>query len=84
MYKFGFGDFTGIDLYEESDANMPSRGWKRARFNQPWYIGDTIPVGIGQSYWTTTPVAAQYLSEYADKRGGTLHSANYSRLYEYG
>lgn len=56
MYKFGFGDFTGIDLYEESDANMPSRGWKRARFNQPWYIGDTIPVGIGQSFWTTTPI----------------------------
>ena len=56
MYEFGFGDFTGIDLYEESDANMPSRGWKRARFNQPWYIGDTIPVGIGQSYWTTTPI----------------------------
>ena len=56
MQKFGFGDYTGIDLYEESDANMPSRGWKRARFNQPWYIGDTIPVGIGQSYWTTTPL----------------------------
>ncbi len=56
MTEFGFGDYTGIDLYEESDANMPSRGWKRARFNQPWYIGDTIPVGIGQSFWTTTPV----------------------------
>ena len=56
MYEFGFGDFTGIDLYEESNANMPSRGWKRARFNQPWYIGDTIPVGIGQSYWTATPI----------------------------
>ncbi|NMH58593.1 penicillin-binding protein 2 [Alteromonas ponticola] len=56
MTEFGFGDYTGIDLYEESDANMPSRGWKRARFNQPWYIGDTIPVGIGQSFWTTTPI----------------------------
>lgn len=56
MYEFGFGDYTGIDLYEESDANMPSRGWKRARFNQPWYIGDTISVGIGQSYWTATPL----------------------------
>ncbi|WP_421131582.1 penicillin-binding protein 2 [Alteromonas sp. A079] len=56
MYEFGFGDYTGIDLYEESDANMPSRGWKRARFNQPWYVGDTIPVGIGQSFWTTTPI----------------------------
>lgn len=56
MAKFGFGDYTGIDLYEESDANLPSRGWKRRRFNQPWYIGDTIPIGIGQSYWTATPI----------------------------
>jgi len=56
MSEFGFGEYTGVDLYEESDANMPSRGWKRARFNQPWYIGDTIPVGIGQSYWTATPI----------------------------
>lgn len=56
MSEFGFGDYTGIDLYEESDANMPSRGWKKARYNQPWYIGDTISVGIGQGYWTTTPI----------------------------
>lgn len=56
MNEFGFGDYTGIDLYEESDGNMPSRGWKRARYNEPWYIGDTISVGIGQSYWTATPL----------------------------
>lgn len=56
MNQFGFGEHTGIDLYEESDGNMPSRGWKRARFNEPWYIGDTISVGIGQSYWTATPL----------------------------
>lgn len=56
MHKFGFGEYTGIDLLEESDGNMPSRGWKKARYNQPWYIGDTISVGIGQGYWTATPV----------------------------
>ncbi len=56
MRQFGFGEFTGIDLYEESRANMPTRGWKRARFNEPWYIGDTISVGIGQSYWNATPL----------------------------
>ena len=56
MQLFGFGRHTGIDLMEESAANMPSRGWKRARFNEPWYIGDTIPVGIGQSYWNATPL----------------------------
>ncbi len=56
MEQFGFGDYTGIDLYEESDGIMPSRGWKRAARNEPWYIGDTIIVGIGQSYWTATPL----------------------------
>ncbi|UAA39938.1 penicillin-binding protein 2 [Paraneptunicella aestuarii] len=56
MHAFGFGEYSGIDLYEESDANMPSRGWKRARYNQPWYMGDTISVGIGQGYWTATPI----------------------------
>jgi len=54
--RFGFGDYTGIDLYEESRAIMPSREWKRNRFKQPWYKGDTISIGIGQGYWTATPV----------------------------
>ena len=56
MGKMGFGEKTGIDILEESSANMPSRGWKRARHNQPWYPGDTVPLSIGQSYWTTTPL----------------------------
>jgi penicillin-binding protein 2 len=56
MTEFGFGQYSGIDLAEESRAILPSRGWKQARFNEPWYIGDTISVGIGQSYWNATPL----------------------------
>ncbi|TMX57640.1 penicillin-binding protein 2 [Vibrio rotiferianus] len=56
MMMFGFGDYTGIDIYEESKANMPTRDWKMARHKTPWYKGDTIPVGIGQGYWTATPM----------------------------
>ncbi|MFC5076877.1 Stage V sporulation protein D [Vibrio thalassae] len=56
MMMFGFGDYTGIDIYEESKANMPTREWKMARHRTPWYQGDTIPVGIGQGYWTATPM----------------------------
>ncbi len=56
MEQFGFGDYTGIDIYEESRAIMPSVAWKRARYNQPWYTGETLSVGIGQSYWTVTPL----------------------------
>lgn len=56
MMRFGFGDYTGIDIYEESKANMPTREWKMSRHRTPWYQGDTIPVGIGQGYWTATPM----------------------------
>ncbi|QSX29187.1 penicillin-binding protein 2 [Shewanella cyperi] len=56
MEQFGFGQSSGIDLFEESAGIMPSKDWKRMRYNQPWYIGDTISVGIGQGYWTTTPL----------------------------
>ena len=56
MTKFGYGQRTGIDLPQESAGNMPTREWKLNRFKKPWYQGDTIPVGIGQGYWTATPL----------------------------
>ncbi|MGE9550845.1 peptidoglycan DD-transpeptidase MrdA [Erwinia amylovora] len=56
MNKFGYGHLSGIDLVEETPGNMPTRDWKMKRFKKPWYQGDTIPVGIGQGYWTATPV----------------------------
>lgn len=56
MEQFGFGDYTGVDIHEESKAIMPSVEWKRARYNKPWYTGETLSVGIGQSYWTVTPL----------------------------
>ncbi|WP_392560753.1 penicillin-binding protein 2 [Orbus mooreae] len=58
MNKFGYGERTGIDISpnEESRGIMPSRAWKMQRYKQPWVPGDTIPVGIGQGYWTATPL----------------------------
>lgn len=56
MNKFGYGEYTGVDIHEESKANMPTREWKQTRHKRPWYQGDTIPVGIGQGYWTATPL----------------------------
>ena len=58
MKKFGYGERTGIDISpnEESRAVMPSREWKMKRHKKSWLQGDTIPVGIGQGYWTATPM----------------------------
>lgn len=56
MTKFGYGEYTGIDLSEEASGVMPTREWKQKRHKKPWYLGDTIPVGIGQGYWSATPI----------------------------
>ena len=53
---FGFGSKTGIDLNGESAALMPSRQWKRASRDQPWYPGETVIAGIGQGYVLATPL----------------------------
>lgn len=56
MRRFGFGMPTGIEIQEETAANMPTREWKQKRYKRPWVQGDTISVGIGQGYWTATPL----------------------------
>jgi penicillin-binding protein 2 len=53
---FGFGSKTGIDLYGESAALMPSRQWKRGAKDLVWYPGETVIAGIGQGFVLTTPL----------------------------
>src|SRR5690606_16254420 len=56
MVGFSIGEATGIDLLNESEGNMPSREWKRAARNAPWFHGDTINTSIGQGFMLTTPL----------------------------
>ena len=56
LEEFGFGKKTGLDMEGESGGLLPSQEWKRRRFNQPWYLGDTVSVGIGQGYTLVTPL----------------------------
>lgn len=55
--RLGLVGRTGIDLPGEDESVIPSEAWKRRRFNERWYPGDTISVSIGQGYVTTTPIA---------------------------
>ncbi|MCQ4287256.1 penicillin-binding protein 2 [Pseudomonas stutzeri] len=56
MTRFGIGQRVSLDMFEETAGLMPSREWKRARYRQPWYPGETVILGIGQGYMQTTPL----------------------------
>ncbi|MBU1285603.1 MAG: penicillin-binding protein 2 [Gammaproteobacteria bacterium] len=56
MSRFGLGQRVSLDMFEETAGLMPSREWKRARYRQAWYPGETLILGIGQGYMQTTPL----------------------------
>jgi penicillin-binding protein 2 len=56
MKAFGFGNKTGIDISGEASGLIPSREWKRKKYNIHWFPGETLISGIGQGYMLTTPL----------------------------
>lgn len=53
---FGLGQKTGVHFGHEKAGTIPDQEWKRARFNEPWYAGETLSAAIGQGYVTSTPL----------------------------
>ncbi len=69
MKKFGFGQKTGIDLPHERSALMPTAEWKRKRYDKFWYPGDTVNTGIGQGYFTATPLQLAFATSIIANHG---------------
>ncbi len=80
MSAFGFGQRVGHDVFGESGALMPSRDWKRGRFGQPWYPGETLSVGIGQGYWQVTPLQLATATAVLANRGEWVKPRLASRI----
>jgi len=56
LAEFGFGKSTGIDIPNEKAGILPTREWKRRVHHDSWYLGETVNMGVGQGYFTVTPV----------------------------
>ncbi len=54
--KFGFGEKTGIDADNEATGFLPTPEEKLERTHQPWRIGDTYNVSIGQGDLRLSPI----------------------------
>lgn len=56
LSSFGFGEDAALDVSGALSGLLPSREWKRAIHNEPWYPGDSVNLGIGQGYMLATPL----------------------------
>jgi penicillin-binding protein 2 len=56
LAKFGLGERTGIDMDGELPGILPSKVWKKTRYHQDWFGGETVISGIGQGYNQMTPL----------------------------
>ena len=56
MLRYGLGGKTGVDLPNEFIGTVPNREWKRRKFHQSWYIGETLNTSIGQGDFLVTPM----------------------------
>lgn len=54
--KFGLGELTGIDLPGENSGFLPDPKEKEQRTGEPWRLGDTYNVSIGQGDLLITPI----------------------------
>jgi penicillin-binding protein 2 len=70
--RFGFGSKSGINMPGEKEGLIPTKKWKLNRFKEPWQLGETISLSIGQGFVMLTPL--QLLRAYcAVANGGVLY-----------
>nr|WP_221275871.1 penicillin-binding protein 2 [Marinobacter oulmenensis] len=56
LSAFGFGEDATLDVSGALSGLLPSRDWKQAYRNEPWYPGDSVNMGIGQGFFLATPL----------------------------
>ncbi len=68
-FRVGLGKKTGVDIPSEKKGLIPTPHWKKERFGQRWFDGDTVNFSIGQGYVLATPIqAARFMSLFANRR----------------
>ncbi|MDD3679028.1 MAG: penicillin-binding transpeptidase domain-containing protein, partial [Patescibacteria group bacterium] len=72
LEKFGFGKSIEIDIDGVASGHLPDPEWKESFKNEPWYLGDTYNMSIGQGDVLVTPLQlVNALSVIAN--GGTMY-----------
>ena len=67
--RFGLGAKTLVDLTSEASGLVPDEEWKLEVRGEPWYIGNTYHISIGQGDMLVTPLQLNNLVVAIANRG---------------
>ncbi|MBA3678637.1 penicillin-binding protein 2 [Candidatus Saccharibacteria bacterium] len=75
--RFGFGKVTGADIGDESSGFVPTPETKKKTSDDPWSVGDTYNISIGQGDMRATPLQLA-MATAAIANGGTLYKPHFA------
>jgi len=67
--KFGFGQETGVELKGEVKGVVPDDKWKKKTKGEPWYLGNTYHLSIGQGDLDVTPLQINQMTNIIANKG---------------
>jgi penicillin-binding protein 2 len=68
-HELGLGEPLRLEISRMAPGLIPDSAWKKTRFNQPWYQGETLNMAIGQGYMLVTPFEILRLTSIIAKNG---------------
>lgn len=68
-HELGLGEPMKLEISRMVPGLIPDSAWKRERFKQPWYQGETLNMAIGQGYMLVTPLEILRLTAIIAKDG---------------
>lgn len=69
--KFGFGQSWALGMTGGATGIVPNDAWKREAVGEPWFEGETLNIGIGQGYMSSTPLQLAVMTARI-ARGGSV------------
>ena len=80
MTSFGFGAPLKIDLPGEAKGLVPTPEWKEKTIGEPWSLGNTYNLAIGQGDFLTTPLQMASMAATV-ANGGTVYRPRLARAF---
>ncbi|HOW59757.1 MAG TPA: penicillin-binding protein 2 [Candidatus Omnitrophota bacterium] len=68
-HELGLGEPLRLEIANLAPGFIPDSAWKKSRFKQPWYQGETMNMAIGQGYVQVTPFEILRLTSIIAKDG---------------